>query len=225
MKKSLLISTIIHAILIAFVAFATFLSPVKPKPKPIPITLAALPPKKEEAKPRPKEPEPLKKEVIKPQPQPQPVIPKPIIPPMPVVQQPVANPIPVQPPLPPKPVVTEQPVIKAPPPPPAPPRPSQAQVREAKNEYLGYIRQSVEDKKFYPKVAKKMGQTGTPEVTFTVHSDGSITHVKIKESSGFDLLDKAAIEIFSAIGKFKPIPKELDKESWEITIPIEYLIH
>ena len=25
--------------------------------------------------------------------------------------------------------------------------------------------------------------------------------------------------------KFKPIPKELDKESWEITIPIEYLIH
>ena len=99
------------------------------------------------------------------------------------------------------------------------------QIKNIENEYLGKVRNLIEQNKTYPKVARRLNQTGKVYVTFTVMKNGEIRNCKISNSSQFESLDEASINILNKIGSFESIPKELDKDSWEITIPIVYQIH
>jgi len=49
----------------------------------------------------------------------------------------------------------------------------------------------------------KDGKVGVLEVTFTIHRDGSITDIKLEDSSGDDQLDRAALQ---AIKESAPLP-------------------
>ena len=60
--------------------------------------------------------------------------------------------------------------------------------------------------------------------TFTISKDGQITNIKISKSSDFEKLDEAALKILVDISTIEPIPKELNKNHWEITVPIVYQI-
>lgn len=105
---------------------------------------------------------------------------------------------------------------------PAPKKVNSADTQEAKAKYLGYIRQSIDQKKTYPKNAKRLSQQGTVTVKFTVDSDGAVSKVSLAGSSNFDLLDNAAVDLLKTIGQFKPFPSELGQDSIEINLPIEY---
>lgn len=73
-------------------------------------------------------------------------------------------------------------------------------------------------------MAKRLNQTGKVYVTFIVTKDGRIKNCKIERSSQFDSLDEASLEILMRIANFEAIPEELNKDSWEITVPIVYQI-
>ena len=73
-------------------------------------------------------------------------------------------------------------------------------------------------------IFKKGNQNGKVYVTFIISKDGQITNIKINKSSNFEKLDEAALKILADIGSTEPIPKELNKTSWEITVPIVYQI-
>ena len=90
--------------------------------------------------------------------------------------------------------------------------------------YLSKIRHHIEKNKTYPKTAKRLNQTGKVYVTFIIEKDGRIKNCKIEKSSQFDSLDEASLETLMKIANFEAIPKELNKESWEITVPIVYQI-
>ncbi len=90
--------------------------------------------------------------------------------------------------------------------------------------YLSKIRHQIEKNKTYPKTAKRLNQTGKVYVTFIIDKDGRIKNCKIEKSSQFDSLDEASIETLMKIANFEAIPKELNKESWQITVPIVYQI-
>lgn len=91
-------------------------------------------------------------------------------------------------------------------------------------EYLSKIRYKIEKNKNYPKIAKRLNHTGKVHVTFTITKDGRIKDFRLQKSASFDSLNNAALEIFQAIVSFEPIPEKLNKEKWEITIPIVYQI-
>lgn len=93
-----------------------------------------------------------------------------------------------------------------------------------KEEYIGYIRQTIDERKIYPKNAKRLRQSGTVHIKFIILDDGTIKGVSIVNSSGFELLDNAASDLLVTIGKVRTIPKEIAKDSLELTIPIEYTI-
>ena len=82
----------------------------------------------------------------------------------------------------------------------------------------------IEKNKTYPKTAKRLNQTGKVYVTFIITKDGRIKNCKIEKSSQFDSLDEASLEILTKIANFEAIPEELNKDSWEITVPIVYQI-
>lgn len=89
-------------------------------------------------------------------------------------------------------------------------------------EYLSKIRHKIEKNKNYPKIAKRLNYTGKVHVTFTINKDGKIKNCKLHKSTEFESLNQAALEIFETIISFEPIPEKLNKENWEITIPIVY---
>lgn len=101
---------------------------------------------------------------------------------------------------------------------------SESEIQNIESEYLSKVRYRIEKNKTYPKIAKRLNQTGKVHVTFLILKDGKIKHCKIHKKSSFESLDKAAIEIFDKISKFEPIPEELNKSAWEITVPIVYQI-
>ena len=97
-----------------------------------------------------------------------------------------------------------------------------AQIENIEADYLSKIRNSIEKNKTYPKTAKRLNQTGKVYVIFTVTKDGGIKNCRIHKSSSFESLDEASLEIFAKIASFDSIPKELNKNDWEITVPIVY---
>lgn len=92
------------------------------------------------------------------------------------------------------------------------------------NEYLAKIRMIIEQNKIYPKSAKRLNQMGKVNVCFVISKNGQIQNIKIVKKSSFERLDEAAIEILTKINSFEPIPEKLNKNSWEITVPIVYQI-
>mgnify|MGYP000865176098 FL=1 len=65
---------------------------------------------------------------------------------------------------------------------------------------------------------------GKVHVCFVISKDGQIKDVKVVKDSNYKRLNEAALEILAKINRFEPIPEKLNKNSWEITVPIVYQI-
>ncbi len=94
-----------------------------------------------------------------------------------------------------------------------------------KNEYLSKLREVIEKNKVYPKRAKRLKQEGKVLISFEILKDGTIKKINLKDPSKFKRLNNAALDLLKKINRFKPIPKELEKNSLTIDIPISYSIY
>jgi protein TonB len=76
----------------------------------------------------------------------------------------------------------------------------------------------------YPRRAKRRNWQGEVLIQFTLLPNGRITHLSITESSGRQLLDNAALQIFQVKmnQQFKPFPKEIVRTQWRIEVPVSY---
>jgi TonB family protein len=84
-------------------------------------------------------------------------------------------------------------------------------------ENFAYIRDLIQRKVTYPKLARQMGWEGKVTVSFIVKSDGNAKDIKIKNSSGIEILDRSSID---AIEKASPFPRPPAEA--QIIIPISY---
>ena len=98
------------------------------------------------------------------------------------------------------------------------------QIQALENEYLSKLRRLIEENKTYPRAAKRLNQMGKVHISFVISKDGQVRNAKIVRDSSYERLNDAALEILSKIEKFEPIPEKLNKNSWEITVPIIYEI-
>jgi protein TonB len=62
----------------------------------------------------------------------------------------------------------------------------------------------------YPAAARRQGMSGRLIMTVSVRRDGSVEGVLVNESSGFKLLDEAALRIVHLAEPFPPVPKGKD---------------
>jgi protein TonB len=111
-------------------------------------------------------------------------------PPVQVIAPEISINIPVEPP----PVTVPKPVAAPPPrpPPPPPPPPTKIQVT---------YRPDVED--YYPDAARRANQEGRAIVKLCISDTGKIDSAEIATTSGFPMLDEAAIKVGKAF-RFKP---------------------
>ncbi len=91
--------------------------------------------------------------------------------------------------------------------------------------YLYEIKKLLERRKRYPMLAKKMGQTGKVTMRFTLAQDGSLLTTEIVEKTPYDSLNQAALDLVKGIHGLKPFPQEIQRGSWSITVPIEYVLN
>ena len=102
---------------------------------------------------------------------------------------------------------------------------SKAQIDSIEDAYLSKVKAKIEKNKVYPKIAKRLNQTGKVVLSFDILKDGKVINIRIIQNSKFEKLDEASIELLTKIGFFEAIPNELNKTVWNIQIPINYQIN
>jgi protein TonB len=65
----------------------------------------------------------------------------------------------------------------------------------------------------YPKAAKDQHLSGSLILHVAVRADGSVESVRVVRSSGYDLLDRAAIRIVELAGPYAPFPPDIAAET------------
>jgi protein TonB len=183
----------------------------KPTPKPVP--------------PKPVTPPPLPKPVTPPPP-PLPMAPPLPPPPRPVVHHIIRHVAPPRPkytpppvPQPPRPEQQPRlPVAQTPPPPPAPPAPTGGQV----DAFSAAIKRALQAhaNEVYPQAAQMAGEIGAPQLTFT-YLNGVVTGITLTRSSGYPLLDKAALED-ARIASYPPPPQGFQGRTYHITVTVTF---
>ncbi|MGZ3694219.1 MAG: energy transducer TonB, partial [Bdellovibrionota bacterium] len=92
-----------------------------------------------------------------------------------------------------------------------------------KERYLYELRLLLDARKEYPAIAKTLRQEGSVEVGFVLRPDGKIDGAEIVAPSSHSTLNRAALQLVEAVGRFKPLPIELQKlVGWRVSVPIEY---
>ncbi|MBE0426149.1 MAG: energy transducer TonB [Nitrospirae bacterium] len=84
-------------------------------------------------------------------------------------------------------------------------------------ENFSYIRDVIQKKVTYPRLARQMGWEGRVKVSFIISSDGNVRDIKVIQSSGKEVLDTGATK---AVNDASPLPKPPVEA--RIIIPIVY---
>jgi protein TonB len=102
-----------------------------------------------------------------------------------------------------------------------PAKPQQGNPRLEKQYGIG-IHGLIKQKKSYPRRAKRRKIQGVVKVAFNIAKNGLISNLRIHQSSGSSLLDKAALDTVRKVGRFPAIPSTLNKQVLSYIIPISY---
>jgi TonB family protein len=98
------------------------------------------------------------------------------------------------------------------------------EINDILQHFADTVRRRIESKKRYPLVAQRAGISGEVGIKLTILRDGSLENVIITESSGYDILDKAAIGSVHRASPFPPIPEESGKDKVHLIIHLLFNI-
>lgn len=197
------------------------------KPEVLEVALVKKPEPPPVAQPEPivLPPEPVKPKVITEKPA---VKPKPL----PVPTQEVNNaPVPDTPPPPPTAVIAVAPTPEAPPSPvppvpivtpPPPPSPSQADIDDARGRYGNALWGAIEKHKQYPRIAQMRGWQGEVVLELLLDGNGKLKSKKVLASSGYEALDKQALDMVEKAAPFPTPPEALRGNNFTIKVPIPF---
>lgn len=89
--------------------------------------------------------------------------------------------------------------------------------------YKAELRAMIDRNKYYPTMSRRLGQTGTVVVAFTLLEDGHIIDVRIDSPSRYDRLNESALDAVKKVERFKPIPKEIGEAKMDLKIPVKFV--
>ncbi|MEA3330793.1 MAG: energy transducer TonB [Campylobacterota bacterium] len=93
---------------------------------------------------------------------------------------------------------------------------------QMKASFIAGLYEMLNEKKYYPKMAKRRKLEGIAEVSFTLCKDGTIRNIFLHKSCGHKILDRAALKVVKSIDVYKAIPDAVSMASLNLNIPIKY---
>jgi len=88
--------------------------------------------------------------------------------------------------------------------------------------YLEHIKNKIENVWAYPVEAAQTGQQGKLLLLFSIDKNGNLIRLKLIRSSGYPLLDRAALEAVRDAAPFPPLPKRFNLDVLNIYATFEY---
>jgi len=89
--------------------------------------------------------------------------------------------------------------------------------------YKAELRALIDKNKSYPALSKRLGQTGTVVVAFTLLKDGHIIDVRLDKPSRYERLNFSALDAVKKVERFKPIPNEIGELKMDIKVPVKFV--
>jgi len=87
---------------------------------------------------------------------------------------------------------------------------------------LAMIDSAFKDHFYYPAQAIRFGIEGQVLLGFEVYGDGSIHNIKVLRSSGSRILDLAAVDALTQMGKLPQLQAQLNGNPLSIELPVKY---
>jgi len=103
-----------------------------------------------------------------------------------------------------------------------PPMPSQAEIDNATGRYGNALWNAISKHKKYPKIAQMRGWQGETIVELELDGSGKLKSKKITQSSGYEVLDKQALEMVEKAAPFPTPPEALRNSNFTIVIPVPF---
>ncbi|TFW70422.1 energy transducer TonB [Methylotenera oryzisoli] len=103
-----------------------------------------------------------------------------------------------------------------------PPMPSQAEIDNATGRYGNSLWNAISKHKKYPKIAQMRGWQGEAIVELELDGSGKLKSKKITQSSGYEVLDKQALEMVEKAVPFPTPPEALRNSNFTIVIPVPF---
>lgn len=223
--RTLLVSLLVHGLVLTTVRSCQKAPP--PPALTLSVELRTPPPPPPPPPPEPPKPEPPKLEPRKPVAMPQPA--RPLAPPPPPTPLLTATPE--------APQRVDQPVVQRPvePPPPPPPAPAPAAApapiapppapaiddAAARAGYIRGLSAAVAKQKRYPRLAQQRGWQGEVILHVVVDASGRLLDVSVERSSGFEALDREALEMVRRAAPF-PFANGMKKEDVSMSLPVVF---
>jgi len=88
--------------------------------------------------------------------------------------------------------------------------------------YYDQIRKKVANHQSYPRVARLQGLQGKVLVSFLLSKEGLIIESKVETSSGYEILDRAALEAVRSAQPYPPFPASFPPQPLCVEISLVY---
>jgi pilus assembly protein CpaC len=88
--------------------------------------------------------------------------------------------------------------------------------------YALSVQQKISASIAYPYEAQENGWQGTVKLSLVIRRDGSLRDVVVRESSGYDVFDKDAVNTAQILAPYNSFPESIAEEQLTLTIPIVY---
>jgi protein TonB len=78
--------------------------------------------------------------------------------------------------------------------------------------------------KKYPKDARKRGEQGVANVSFTIDRSGKVISARLEKSSGSELLDEEALAVLNRASPLPAPPSDIPNLTIDLLLPIQFRI-
>jgi TonB family protein len=102
------------------------------------------------------------------------------------------------------------------------PVPAKPSLSDFLQKYTRTVRMKIESQKRYPLTARRAMIEGRVGIKMTIIKDGVLEKVEIIESSGYEILDKSALESIQSSAPFPPLPKDIERKRIQISIYLAF---
>ena len=112
------------------------------------------------------------------------------------------------------PIISSKKIIKS--------KPNNFVIKKTIESYSTTLAKAIAKQKKYPRIAQMRGWQGEIIIDLEIDGKGNLINSKIKQKSGFKILDKEGMAMIKRASPFPKPPKELESKIFNVIVPISF---